>query len=88
MKSISLGVLESDYEAFRDASRQSDRSIAQLIREAMALYREERLTPRTALREIPVLAGHRPVGDLPRRSEIYGEIFDDPEPNNPKPVGE
>lgn len=76
MRTISVGVSESDYEAFREAARQRDRSIAQLIRDAMARYRETELEPRTRLRTVPVLPGHRPVGKLPSRSELYDEVFE------------
>jgi hypothetical protein len=75
MKTVSISVSEADYEAFREAARKSERSIAQLVREAMAFYREERLQPRTRLREVPVLPGHRPLGELPSRAELYEEIF-------------
>jgi len=75
MKTISVAVSESDYDAFREAARRRDRSIAQLIRDAMARYRESELQPRSPLRSVPVLPGHRPVGRLPSRSEIYDEIF-------------
>lgn len=76
MRTISVAVSESDYEAFREAARQRDRSIAQLIRAAMARYRETELEPRTPLGSITVLPGHRPVGSLPSRSELYDEIFE------------
>lgn len=76
MKTISVAVSESDYDAFRQAARQRDRSIAQLIRDAMARYRETELEPRSPLRSVPVLPGHRPVGALPSRSELYDEIFE------------
>lgn len=76
MKTISVAVSESDYDAFREAARRRDRSIAQLIRDAMARYRESELQPRSPLRSVPVLPGHRPVGRLPSRSEIYDEIFE------------
>jgi len=75
MKSISLSVIESDYEAFRRAAEDSGRSIAQLIREAMALYREERIDRGTPLREVPVLAGHRLKRPLPSRVELYDEMY-------------
>ena len=75
MKTVSISVSEADYEAFREAARKRDRSIAQLVREAMAFYREERLHPRTRLQEVPVLPGHRPLGELPSRGELYEEIF-------------
>lgn len=77
MKTISVAVSEEDYEAFRHASGESDRSIAQLIREAMALYREEKLERRTPLRNLRVLAGHRPIAPLPSRQDLYGEMFAD-----------
>lgn len=75
MKTVSISVSESDYEVFRRASLASDRSIAQLIREAMALFREERLDARTPLLEVPALAGHRALTELPSRTELYDEVF-------------
>lgn len=42
----------------------------------MARYRETELEPRTPLGSITVLPGHRPVGSLPSRSELYDEIFE------------
>ncbi len=75
MKTISLSVSSDDYEAFRRGARRSKRPIAQLIREAMAFYRQERLEEKSRLDEIPVLVGPRPVSDLPGRAELYEEIF-------------
>jgi hypothetical protein len=75
MKTISVAVSKSDYDAFREAARRRGRSIAQLIRDAMARYRATELEPRSPLRSVPVLPGHRPVGRLPSRSELYDEIF-------------
>jgi len=75
MKTISVAVSELDYEAFRRAARAQNRPIAQLIREALANYRAEKLEARTPLIELPILAGHRLISDLPRRAEIYEEIF-------------
>lgn len=40
MKTISLSVSASDYEAFRAESARAGRSIASLIRDAMAQYRD------------------------------------------------
>ena len=75
MRTISVGVLDTDYESFRQASKAQGRSVAQLIREAMSLYRREHIERRTPLRDIPTLAGHRLVGDLPTRAELYDEIL-------------
>lgn len=76
MKAISLSVSESDYEAFRQAAQEGGRSIAFLIREAMAVYRLEHLEARTPLTAVPVLPGHRPLCDLAEKSDLYDEIAD------------
>lgn len=76
MRTISVSVSEADYDAFRSAAKESRQSIARLIREAMAFYRAERLEKRARLTDLPVLAGHRPLGELPSRSELYDEVFD------------
>jgi hypothetical protein len=75
MRAISVSVSKEDYEAFRRSSKRLQRSIAQLIREAMALYRVERLEPESRLAELPVLVGHRPLAGLPTRAELYEELY-------------
>lgn len=77
MKAISVSVSEDDYEEFRRVAEQEGRPIAQLIREAMAMYRELRLQQKPRLAELPRLIGHKPVGALPSRSELYDEIYAD-----------
>lgn len=76
MKPISVTVSEEDYEAFREAADAQDRSIADLIREAMTLYRAEMIEARPNLDQIPVLAGHRLKTRLPSRAEIYDQVFE------------
>ena len=41
----------------------------------MAFYRAEKLEVSERLTDLPVLAGHRPVGELPTRAELYDDIF-------------
>ena len=79
MRTISVAVSETDYEAFRRVARAQHRSTAQLIREAMAFFRAERLEERMPLEDLPVLAGHRAAGELPARAELYDEVFGDRE---------
>lgn len=76
MKTISVAILEHDYEAFRRAAKTEGRPIAQLIREAMALYRHERLDISSRLTELPVLPGPRPLRGVPDRTEIYDEMYE------------
>ena len=79
MKSISVTVVKSDYAAFRRAAKKQKKSIAALIRDAMAHYRREKLDERPQLTELLPLVGARLRREarLPSRAEIYDDIFDD-----------
>ena len=77
MKTISLSVSESDYRAFRKVAEAQGRPVALLIREAMASYRANVLEAKPRLASLPVLVGHRSLGSLPEREELYDEIFRD-----------
>lgn len=88
MKTISLTVSPDDYEAFRRAAATEGRSIAQLIREAMALYRVERIPDRAPLNDLPVLVGHRAVGEMPARHDVYDEIYAHRDLDTPEVAGE
>ena len=76
MKTISVSVSEDDYEVFRAAATGQGRPIAQLIRDAMAFYRQVKLEPRTRLDHLTIFHGRGPIGDLPSRAEIWEEIID------------
>jgi len=74
MKTISVSVSEADYEVFQEAAMRDGRSVAHMIREAMAVYRAEQIEKRRPLLDLPVLIGHRLVAPLPSRAELYDEI--------------
>ena len=76
MKTISVAISPPDYEAFKRAAKAQGRPVAQLIREAMAHYRAVKLEERATLAELPVLAGHRSVGRVPPRQELWDEVFE------------
>ena len=78
MRTISVSVSSDDYEAFRRAARRKHRPIAQLIREAMTLYRGQELERRTPIAELPTFPGVRLIEGtgLPGRDEIYSEVVD------------
>jgi hypothetical protein len=73
MRTISVSVSEEDYESFRRAAARERRPIAQLIREAMSEYRLRKLGER--LEHLPLLVGHRQIGEFPTRAEVYDEVF-------------
>lgn len=45
----------------------------------MAFYRAQRIEARKPLTMVPVLRGHRLAGALPRREELYDQIFESKE---------
>lgn len=75
MNTISIAVSNPDYEGFRTYAKVSDRSIAELIREAMAFYREKKMSNVGKLEHLTVIP-HRFKGGLPTRVEIYDEMAD------------
>jgi hypothetical protein len=54
MKPITVNVSESIYQDFKEYARRQDRKTAELIREAMELYREKKIQDSgiTSLREL------------------------------------
>jgi predicted transcriptional regulator len=56
MKTITLNVSQPVYEAFQEYAREHDRTASELIREALAIYRDERMRPRQSLRGLPALS--------------------------------
>jgi hypothetical protein len=75
MKTISVSVSDEDYQAFQRIAKSEGRSVARMIREAMAAYRANVLEKSSPLRTLPVLVGHRALLPLPDRNEVYDEIF-------------
>ena len=82
MKTISLSVSEKDYESFRAEAERTNRSIASLIREAMAVHLAMgpvRVGSETAAKQAPSLEGlpAETIGKLlakPGRYEIVAEV--------------
>lgn len=83
MRTLHLTVTDSEYEAFRRAAEVAHRPMEQLLREAIAAFQHG---PRVKapLRDLPVLPGHRPLGELPARADLYEEMFSD-EASNGQP---
>ncbi len=75
MRTFSVSVPDSDYEAFRQAAEARNRLFDDLVREAIALYRAERIQGKEPLTDLPVLSGHQLVGELPPRTEVWDEIL-------------
>lgn len=75
MKTISVAISEPDYAALKTFAQAEGRSVASVIREAMAAYRATVIDGRTPLRDLPVLAGHSAIAGLPSRADVYDEVW-------------
>jgi hypothetical protein len=76
MRTLRLTVTDSEYEAVQRAAEVAHRSIEQLLREAIAAFHRESQA-KAPLRKLPSLSGHRPLGELPSRADLYEEMFSD-----------
>ena len=56
MKTITINVSEPVYRDFKEHARVCDRTTSELIREAMEVYRNERIRPKRSLRDLQPLS--------------------------------
>ena len=76
MKPITFNVSESTYADFKKHAKRQDRKTAELIREAMELYREQKInfSASQSLRELePASLGHI-LEPLDAEDDILGEM--------------
>ena len=76
MRTLHLTVTDSEYDAFRRAAEVAHRPMEQLLREAIASF-QGGTRAKAPLRDLPVLQGHRLIGELPSRADLYEEMFSD-----------
>ncbi len=75
MKPISVHVTEQDYQQFKSLAASAGRPVAELIREAMAMYLVESASGRSSIRELkPHDSGHL-LADW-TREELYDEMLE------------
>jgi len=75
MKTISVNVSEPVYEDFMQHAQRTDRTAAELIREAMDLFRKERIRPRTSLRDLKPLNLGKTIKPLLRRDDLLADMM-------------
>ncbi len=76
MKTITINVSEPVYRDFQQYAKVQDRPTSELIREAMALFRDERIRPRRSLRELEPLSLGRVLAPL-GGDDLLAEMLDD-----------
>jgi hypothetical protein len=75
MKTISVNVSEPVYEDFMEHAQRTDRTTAELIREAMDLFRNERIRPRTSLAKLKPLDLGKTLKPLSSRDDLLGDML-------------
>jgi hypothetical protein len=78
MKTITIHVSEPIYREFQDFAKSTDRKTAELIREAMELYCEQRIRSRkthSLLEHEPISLG-KPRRPWKSRAELLEDFFD------------
>lgn len=76
MKTITVNVSEPVYSDFREHARRQDRPTSELIREAMALYRDQRIRPRGSLRNLAPLSLGEVLRPLSGDDDLLEEMLD------------
>jgi hypothetical protein len=75
MKTISLNISEPVYRDFMEYARKTDRTAAELIREAMELFRNQRIHPQTSVAALKPLDLGKPHPPGTDRDDILGEML-------------
>jgi hypothetical protein len=75
MKTISVNVSEPVYEDFMDHAQRTDRTAAELIREAMDMFRIQRIRPRTSLAALKPLKLGKTLRPFSTRDDLLREML-------------
>jgi len=76
MKTITINVSEPVYRSFQVYAREQDRSTSELIREAMALFNEARITSQTTLRDLRPVSLGEVLRPLSSGEDWLGEMLE------------
>lgn len=79
MKTITVNVSEPVYREFQEFARQRDRKTSELIREAMELYRSEKIqpSPSASLTELSPVSVGKILRPLSPADDVLGEMIRD-----------
>ena len=75
MKTISVNISEPVYEDFVEHASRTDRTASELIREAMELFRNQRIRPRTSVANLKPLNLGKTLRPLTSRDDMLGEML-------------
>jgi hypothetical protein len=75
MKTITLNVSDSIYRDFTREANRIKRPTSELIRQAMDLFHEERLSRKSSLRDRRSIAAGGPMQPITREDDLLGEML-------------
>lgn len=75
MKTISVNVSEPVYDDFMAHAERTDRTAAELIREAMELFRNERIRPQSSLAALKPLNLGKTRRPIAKPTDLLGEML-------------
>jgi hypothetical protein len=76
MKTITVNVSEPTYREFQERARRMDRTAAELIREAMEIYRQQWASRRGSLRDLQPLDLGAVKQVLGHDDDLLGEMLE------------
>ena len=76
MKTITINVSDAIYQDFAHEAKRVRRPTAELIRQAMERFHEERLVRRTSLRNLRPFDAGGPVQPISSDDDVLGEMLD------------
>ncbi len=78
MRTITINVSEPVYREFQEYASTQGRTASELIREAMAIYRDLRLAQHASVRDLQPLSLGRIKKPISRRADLLAEMLGDP----------
>ncbi len=75
MKTITINVSEPVYRELQEYARTHDRTTSELVREAMAAYRDRLLRDRTSIRKLQPLSLGKVLKPLRPGDDLLGEML-------------
>lgn len=75
MKTITLNVSDSVYRDFAQEAKRIKRPTSELIRQAMEVFHEKRLSRKSSLRDRRPFGAGGPVQPVAREDDLFGEML-------------
>lgn len=75
MKAITINVSEPVYRIFKEYAKDQDRTASELIREAMELYKTERIERKSSIRDLQAFSVGKILKPISGRNDYLDEML-------------